>query len=192
MPPNFDELKRLRKMVYSFTKFTNEQWAYLDDEDTQSRYHELREAVHLASQDERFDFFVPPISYTAHSEKVTLSRKSAARILKAAFELRDYLDTICSSARSKNDISSSAPRNPLLELAALSSAMCQYFSIEDLKVLCANLGVEYEMVSGNENKEVKSLELVKYFYRNSQMRSLLQELNKSRPNVSWLDMYPLV
>ena len=62
----------------------------------------------------------------------------------------------------------------------LRKGIVKCFGISDLKVLCADLDIDYESLGG-ENKEAKTLELILYMSRRGQITKLLQYCISTRP-----------
>ncbi len=69
-------------------------------------------------------------------------------------------------------------------LTDLRRGIVQCFGTSDLKVLCADLGIDYESLAG-EGKEAKALELILYMKRRGQMTKLVQYCRSARPNYTW-------
>jgi hypothetical protein len=70
-------------------------------------------------------------------------------------------------------------------LSELRKGIVQCFGTSDLKVLCADLGIDYENLGG-EIKETKALELISYMNRRGQIIKLLQYCISTRPEYTWL------
>ena len=66
----------------------------------------------------------------------------------------------------------------------LAEKISNHFSPTELKILCANLGVDFEDIAG-ETLNGKCVELVLYFDRLSSLIDLLVECRKMRPRVDF-------
>lgn len=66
----------------------------------------------------------------------------------------------------------------------LRSALMQYFDIRDLKVICFDLGFNYEELSG-KNKDEKVIEIIEQCRRTGRVIDLLVICQNRRPNVPW-------
>lgn len=60
------------------------------------------------------------------------------------------------------------------------------FSESELRALCFNLGVDYELVNG-QNKSEKAIELIKHLFRTERLEELINEGQRQRPNGKWTD-----
>lgn len=78
-----------------------------------------------------------------------------------------------------SEISDENINNPLLR-----DLIAKYFDLEEIKVLCFDLNVDYEELKG-ENKAGKTMSLVLYFNRRSKLFSLIQKCKEERPLVNW-------
>ena len=60
------------------------------------------------------------------------------------------------------------------------------FSVEDLKLLCDDLGVDPQDIPGqDQGKEFWIGQIILYFERRNQMAALLARAKQLRPNVDW-------
>lgn len=66
----------------------------------------------------------------------------------------------------------------------LRDILIQYFSLDELKELCFDLGVDYEQLPG-ESKGAKARELVQYVDRRGQRRQLIDRCYQIRPQATW-------
>lgn len=64
--------------------------------------------------------------------------------------------------------------------------LTEYFSEDELKTLCFDLGIDYENLPG-EGKEAKSRELIAYCERCGRLLELMEVGEQLRSNVSWKD-----
>jgi hypothetical protein len=69
-------------------------------------------------------------------------------------------------------------------LSSLRKAIVECFNSSDLRLLCADLGMDYEDLGG-EGKEAKVLELVNYFSRRGKTDQLLAYCQQERPEFAW-------
>lgn len=76
---------------------------------------------------------------------------------------------------------------PVLQFANIRSLMSCYFDVDDLMVMCFDLGVDYDNLPGN-NKATKIVGLIKHFQKNGAAVELVNYLRKARPHVSWPDL----
>ena len=60
----------------------------------------------------------------------------------------------------------------------------EYFSMNDLKNLCADLGVDGEIISG-DNKSAFAREIIQYFQHRGKTSTLIEKLREERPEVEW-------
>lgn len=74
-------------------------------------------------------------------------------------------------------------------LTRIRNLIIEHFSEGELRILCADLHVDYESlpVAGKENKV---LELIKYLYRRGRVRELIELCARERNHVSWQDLPP--
>ncbi len=70
-------------------------------------------------------------------------------------------------------------------LSDLRRGIVECFGTSDLKVLCADLGIDDYESLGGETKETKALELISYVKRHGQVTQLLQYCISKRPNYRW-------
>lgn len=69
-------------------------------------------------------------------------------------------------------------------LAQMPKLIAKYFSKEELKTFCYELGVDYENLSSS-GKRNKARELVHYMNRRSSLQSLADKLSEERPKIKW-------
>ena len=63
----------------------------------------------------------------------------------------------------------------------LRTALIDHFKIEELKILCADLGIDFENLGGS-GKAGTALELVQYMERRGRIGELAAKIRKERPN----------
>ncbi len=74
----------------------------------------------------------------------------------------------------------------MLTRAELRQAISQSFSMEELEILCADLGIDPESIPGRDSgKDYWITQIVAHFQRRDQMPALLAALKESRPDVAW-------
>jgi len=69
-------------------------------------------------------------------------------------------------------------------LKRLHSLLDAHFSLEEVRLLCFNLGVDFDNLRG-EGKTAKARELVSLLNRKGLLSNLLNEISEERPNVTW-------
>ncbi len=74
---------------------------------------------------------------------------------------------------------------PKEEPADLRQNLVQSFSIEELKTLCFDLGVDHECIPIGNHKESGARELVAYFERVDRINEFIQRCAELRPNGTW-------
>ena len=72
-------------------------------------------------------------------------------------------------------------------LSSFRRPIVESFSIDDLKVLCTELGIDFQNIPG-ESKEIKALELINYQKNRGQLAELLQYCIANRPNYLWPEL----
>ena len=83
-----------------------------------------------------------------------------------------------------------SPSNPVenssepVNKPLLRELIAKHFDLEEIKVLCFDLNVDYEDLTG-EKKAGKTMSLVLYFDRRDNLSGLIQKLRKERPRVDW-------
>jgi predicted phosphodiesterase len=70
------------------------------------------------------------------------------------------------------------------DITAIRGKIDQWFNVDELRLLCLDLRVEYNDLLG-DTKETKAGELLWRFERRGEMGLLLSMLKKHRPHVSW-------
>lgn len=74
----------------------------------------------------------------------------------------------------------------MLTRAALRQAISQSFSIEELEMLCADLGIDPESIPGRDSgKDYWITQILAHFQRRDQMPALLAALKERRLDVAW-------
>jgi hypothetical protein len=71
--------------------------------------------------------------------------------------------------------------SPAAELRKLMSAS---FSLDEIKALCFDLGVDYDSLGGDD-KNSKIIELIQHNARNKRVSGLIDACRKARPDVNW-------
>jgi formylglycine-generating enzyme required for sulfatase activity len=66
----------------------------------------------------------------------------------------------------------------------LRKLLTQHFSLDELKLLCTDLDIEYENLAG-EGKEAKARDLVAYCDRHVRLVDLVQYIKAERPYIKW-------
>jgi hypothetical protein len=69
-------------------------------------------------------------------------------------------------------------------IASLRRGVVDGFNADELRTLCADLGVDYETLGG-EGKEAKTRELIFYLDRRGRISDLLAYCASARPNYAW-------
>lgn len=77
---------------------------------------------------------------------------------------------------------SSKQVQPPSKIATLTEIIQTGFSLDEIKNLCIELGVEYENLLGGEQRVAKSRELVLYFNRRGELQILENKLKELRPH----------
>ena len=73
------------------------------------------------------------------------------------------------------------------QLILLRRNLTDYFSDNELRALCSNIGVDYEHLRG-QGKAVRASELVRYLAARGRIPELVALASQLRPDVSWGDM----
>ena len=68
----------------------------------------------------------------------------------------------------------------------LHDLLVEYFNLEEVRLLCFNLGIDYEDLAGS-NKSTKTLNLITYMQRRGTLNKLVDEVKKQRSHVDWPD-----
>ncbi len=84
-----------------------------------------------------------------------------------------------SLSQSPIESSSESVNKPLLR-----QLIANHFDLEEIKMLCFDLNVDYENLTG-DNKAGKTMSLVLYFNRRDNLFGLIQKLREERPRVDW-------
>jgi hypothetical protein len=63
--------------------------------------------------------------------------------------------------------------------------LAEHFDLNELQALCFDLGIEYENLAGDNTREVKTRELVKFGYRHGRLPEILRHCQELRPKVAW-------
>jgi hypothetical protein len=66
-------------------------------------------------------------------------------------------------------------------------AILRQFNNDELKLLCFDLGLDYENLGG-DTKTIKCLELILYAERRGKMEDLLSLCEKARPGLNWSEL----
>lgn len=70
------------------------------------------------------------------------------------------------------------------KLTQLRKLLIQHFSLDELRVLCFDLGLEYDDLPG-DTKTTKMHGLIEYLQRRDELNRLLEEAVDHRPHVAW-------
>lgn len=73
------------------------------------------------------------------------------------------------------------------DLGRLRETIVKSYSMSELKVLCSDIGVDFEELAG-EDKALKAQELIQYLDRRQQLSILITYCSKTRPNVQWQNL----
>lgn len=78
------------------------------------------------------------------------------------------------------------PRNdsPRSTYTRLRKLLVNSFDLEELRVLCFDMGVEYEDLAG-KTKTTKMQDLIQYLKRRGRLQQLIDAAAEERPNVNW-------
>ena len=76
-------------------------------------------------------------------------------------------------------------------MSRLRENLERFFSVEELRTLCFDLGVDFESVGG-ESKAGKTRELVAYSHRRGNLPELIAAARRARPAVRWDEPTTLV
>lgn len=71
-----------------------------------------------------------------------------------------------------------------MDKLGLLQALNQYFNLEELQLICFDMGIEWENLAG-VTKDAKAREIIRYVERRALMNELLQQLQEIRPSVQW-------
>ncbi|MFN2123655.1 MAG: SUMF1/EgtB/PvdO family nonheme iron enzyme [Candidatus Promineifilaceae bacterium] len=72
------------------------------------------------------------------------------------------------------------------KLIGLRELLSDSFNLEELRLLCFDLGLDYENLAGG-TKTTKMQDLITYLQRRGELQKLLDEVKSQRPNVDWPD-----
>lgn len=72
-----------------------------------------------------------------------------------------------------------------MSLADFSRAINKYFSASELRILCFDLGIDYDGDLGDGTKQEKCIELITHFHRRGRLGELVDWIAQVRPNVAW-------
>jgi hypothetical protein len=73
---------------------------------------------------------------------------------------------------------------PLTNTTRLREALNTHYNDDELRTLCADLGVDYDNLAGG-TKQSKVRELVDYLRRRERVYDLIEVVSKQRPDVNW-------
>ncbi|MCP4418853.1 MAG: hypothetical protein GY805_19730 [Chloroflexi bacterium] len=80
--------------------------------------------------------------------------------------------------------------NPTREqLTQLRKLLIKHFSLNELRVLCFDMGLEYEELPG-DTRTTKMHGLIEYLQRRGKLPKLLAEVSEQRPTVTWPMLAP--
>jgi hypothetical protein len=74
-------------------------------------------------------------------------------------------------------------------LRELRTRIDQHFSLDEIQLLCFDLGVDYEHLSG-QTKPIKAHGLIMYLAQRARLDALLQLVEAQRPGIDWPDIPP--
>lgn len=66
----------------------------------------------------------------------------------------------------------------------LHQAISEHFQLTDIRLLCADLGLDYDDIKG-ENKIERIIDIVAIFRKNGRLQTLQDYLQKERPQINW-------
>lgn len=75
------------------------------------------------------------------------------------------------------------------KLIHLRKLLIGHFDLEELRLLCFDLGLDYEELAGR-TKSTKMQDLITYLKRRGELKRLLDEVNSQRPNIPWPEFAP--
>ena len=75
------------------------------------------------------------------------------------------------------------------KLISLRKLLIEQFDLEELRLLCFDLGLDYEDLAGG-TKSTKMQDLVTYLQRRGELQRLIDEASGQRPNAAWPDFSP--
>ena len=75
----------------------------------------------------------------------------------------------------------------MFDLPKLRELVAQSFDMNELRLLCFDLGIDFEDLTG-ENKAGKTMSLVQYFDRRNQIETLVRWCEKERPGTAWSEL----
>jgi hypothetical protein len=67
----------------------------------------------------------------------------------------------------------------------LRDLMIKHFTLNDLRMICQNMEIDYESIEGGDNKAAKARELVAYCDRRMKLQRLADACRALFPDVSW-------
>ena len=76
-------------------------------------------------------------------------------------------------------------------LAQLRQKLDDHFSLDELRTLCFDIGVDYEVLVGSSGKSELTRSLIAYLARRGTLHELIQICQKLRPRVAWAEYIPL-
>jgi formylglycine-generating enzyme required for sulfatase activity len=80
------------------------------------------------------------------------------------------------------------PPAPSYDRAALRQKLATHFSLDDLELLCFDLGIQYENFTRRLGKMAQ--ELVVYCEQTGRIEDLIAKCQKERPQIDWLERLP--
>ena len=81
------------------------------------------------------------------------------------------------------------PGVTITELNALREAMVKHFNEDELKEICAKVGVDPENISG-DTKLARVRGLVQHMAQTGRLLNLVAHVGATRPKLSWVDLLP--
>ena len=69
----------------------------------------------------------------------------------------------------------------------IRDALYYCYNDDELRVLCTDLGIEYEDLKG-DTRQVRVIELIGYLQRRGRIQDLIAVCSKQRPHVNWVEL----
>lgn len=70
------------------------------------------------------------------------------------------------------------------QAAHLARTMQRAYSLDDLRALCFDFGIDYDSIDGDD-KRMKIISFVYHFYKNNTLEIITDFLAADRPNYNW-------
>lgn len=104
--------------------------------------------------------------------------------INAGFGFRDLLNEVISQVKPQDPRVPKSPTSDIRLLTLWRDNFTRNFSLDQLKDLCVDLGLDFESVSG-EGKSGKAREMALYLARRSEWRRATAYLEANYPQMSW-------